>query len=133
MCKKVTFSLFHRKFENGPFWAQFGPFWPKIPKKRRFFAFFSKTAHWNFLIFCTKPSLWSRKNDGFTFLSKIQKWPILAQIEPNLTQIWAFRSSKIKKKMFPSFFTKIEHKLFRAKKIHFSPFWPSLWPPSPHT
>ena len=27
----------------------------------RFFAFLSKTMHWNFLIFCMKPSLWSRK------------------------------------------------------------------------
>ena len=65
MSKKVTFSLFHRKFENGPFLAKNGPksaFLAQNAQKWGFLAFFSKTAHWNFLIFCRKPNLCSPKN-----------------------------------------------------------------------
>ena len=71
---------FHFFTEN----SKMAPFWPKMAKTKN--AFFSKTSRWNFLIFCTKPSLWSRKkNDVFAFLSKIQKWLILAKIDPNLS------------------------------------------------
>ena len=43
MSKKVTFLLFHRKFENGPFLAKNGPksaFLAQNAQKWRFLAFF---------------------------------------------------------------------------------------------
>ena len=118
MGKKVTFSLFHRKFENGPFWAHFGPIWPILAqnaKKQRFFAFFSKTAHWNFLIFCTKPSLWSRKKMTVSlFCRKFKNDPFW----PKLTQIWPkfghFGRQKLKKKM-SFFFYKNRKKIISGK------------------
>ena len=85
--------------------------------------FFSKTADWNFLIFCMKSSLWSRKYDCFAFLSKIHKWPILAQIGPNLTKIWAFSSPKIFNFFFLLFLQKSK-KIILGKKIHFHHFYP---------
>ena len=48
---------------------------------------FSQSVHFNFLIFCTKPNLWSRKNDVFTFFGKIQKWPFSAKFGSFLLQI----------------------------------------------
>ena len=84
MSKKVTFSLFHRKFENGPFLAKNGPksaFLAQNAQKWGFLAFFSKTANWNFMIFCRKLSLCSPKN---ITAGKFEKWPFL----PKLTQIW---------------------------------------------
>ena len=55
MSKKVTFSLFHQKFEKGPFLAKYGPksaFLAQNTQRWVFLTFFSKTAHWNFLILC---------------------------------------------------------------------------------
>ena len=104
----MTFSLFHRKFENGPFWAQFGPFLLKMAKNRGFFAFFFENRALEF------PNLfeWSlvsgvEKNDGLAFLSKIQKWPILAQIYPKFGHFG-------RQKIF--IFTKSEKNYFRQKK-----------------
>ena len=89
MSKKVTFSLFHRKFENGPFLAKNSPksaFLAQNTQKWGFLAFVSKTAHWNFLIFCRKPSLCSPKNiAAFVFQGNLKNgpfWPILSQIWP---------------------------------------------------
>ena len=47
MCKNVTFSLFHRKFENGLFWpkmVQNRPFSPKMPKNWGFLAFLAAVS-----------------------------------------------------------------------------------------
>ena len=89
MSKKVTFSLFHRKFENGPFfgqkWSKIGLFGPKCPKMRVSAFFFSKTAHWNFVIFCRKPSLWSQKiMTALIFGGNLKNDPFLAKIDPSL-------------------------------------------------
>jgi len=54
-------KIFTDNSKGAPFRPNLGPFWPWNAQKRRLFAFFSNTAHWNFLIFCTKPSLWRRK------------------------------------------------------------------------
>ena len=95
MGKKVTFSLFPRKFENGPFLAHFDQNWPKFGQKDQkwwFFTYFLKTAHWNFLIFCTKPSLWSWKNIPVSlFWRKFKKDPFclkLTQIRPKFGHSW---------------------------------------------
>ena len=116
----MTFSLFPQMRK----WPLFGPFepkltqiWPKWPKMVVFHIFFLKTAHWNFLIFCTKPSLWNRKNGGFAFFSKRQKWPILGQI---WLKFWHF---VVKKIFSPSFFKRIE-KIISGKKSTFHHFYP---------
>ena len=79
--EKIFQSAFLKKFP-------FCPFWPKTPKlailaqnaqKWRIFAFFSQSINLNFWIFCTKSSLWSRKNYVFALFGKIQKWPFLAK------------------------------------------------------
>ena len=90
--------------------------------KTEVFHFFLKTAHWNFLIFCTKSSLWSEKMPVSLFCEKVKNDPFWPKFRHFGRQKFNF---------FPFFFTKIEKKLFRAKKTHFSPFLPTLWPPSP--
>ena len=153
MSKKVTFSLFHRKFENGLFLAKNGPklgFLAQIAQKWCFFTFFSKTAHWNFLIFCRKPSLWSRKKmTVLVFRGNFKNgplWPKLTQIWPKFGHylaIWDLKHGCSKKdgvKNFEIFlffllffFSKSKKKLFQAKKIHILPLWTPLWLPSAHT
>ena len=111
-------------------WPLLGPIWSILTQnaqKQRLFAFFfSKTANWNFLFLCMKPSLWSRKNDDLAFLLKIQKWPILAQIDPNLTTIWEFWLSK----MF-SFLIFFLQKSKREKNSTFHHFYPHYDLPLP--
>ena len=139
----MMFSHFLGKFKNGPFWPKLTQIWPKfgnLAEKQRFFAFLSKSVHWNLLIFCTKPSLWSKKKeDVFAFFGKIQKWPFwpkLTQIWPKFGHIWLYQawSTGVQKYCWKKFFFfKIEKKLVRAKKIHILPLWTPLWLPSPHT
>ena len=82
-CSKRFFENFHR----------FGHFGQKLSKmalfglndqKWMFFAFFSRTAHQNFLIFLSKHSLWSRKIITFSLFGGNFKngpfWPKLTQI-----------------------------------------------------
>ena len=58
-------SAFLKKF---PFWPKtvpkIGHFGPKCPKME-VFRIFSQSLHQNLLIFCTKPSLWSKKKYFF--------------------------------------------------------------------
>ena len=63
------------------------PKWPFLPKwpKMEVFCIFSRTAHQNFLIFCSKHSLWSRKLITFSlFGGNFKNDPVW----PKLTQIW---------------------------------------------
>ena len=89
MSKKVTFSLFHRKFENGSFSARNGPksaFLAQNAQKWGCLAFFSKTARWNFLFFCRKLSLCSPKNiTALVFQRNLKNGPFW----PKFTQIWS--------------------------------------------
>ena len=41
------------------------------------FSFFSQSVHYNLLIFCVKPTLWSKKMWHFPIFWKIKKWPNL--------------------------------------------------------
>ena len=65
-------------------------------QKWRFFAFFSRTAHQIFLIFCSKHSLWSRKKMTFSlFLGNFNNgpfWPKLTQIWPKFGHIWLYQA-----------------------------------------
>ena len=72
------------------FWPNTGqncPFGLKWPKK--FFRFFSWTAHQNFLIFCSKHSLWSQKTTFSFYCGNIKNgpsWPKLSHIWPKVSQ-----------------------------------------------
>ena len=52
-----------------------GPIFTQNFQNRGFLLFFLKTMHWNFLIFCTKPSLWSRKKSVSLFCQKFKNDP----------------------------------------------------------
>ena len=83
-------SAFLKKIPILPILAKNCPklaFLAQNAQKWRFFAFFSQSVHYNFLIFCTKPSLWSRKKMTFShFLGKFKNGPFW----PKLTQIWPY-------------------------------------------
>ena len=49
MGKKVTFSLFPQKFENGPFLAHFDQNWPKFGQNDQFSSFPEKNKNVTFL------------------------------------------------------------------------------------
>ena len=70
--------------------VQNGHFWPKMTKME-VFAFFSRTAHQNFLIFGSKHSHWSLKIITFSLFGENFKnspfWPKLTQIWPNLAKL----------------------------------------------
>ena len=70
--KNSCFAHFGQKLSKI---GHFGPKWPKI----EVFRIFSQSIHQILLIFLTKPSLCSGKNDIFKFYGKIQKWPFLAK------------------------------------------------------
>ena len=70
----IIFTVLAILAKNCPKWA----FLAQNDKKWRFFAFFSRTTHQIFLIFCSK------KNAVFAFFGKFQKWPFLVKIDPNL-------------------------------------------------
>ena len=79
-CEKNVPSAFLKK---NPGFAHFGQklskighFGPKCPKMEVFHIFFSQSVHYNLIIFCTKPSLWSRKKITFSyFLGKFKNGP----------------------------------------------------------
>ena len=52
------------------------------------FSIFSKTAHWNFLIFCGKPSLCSPKILRLWFFWEIWKMALFGQNLPKFRYIW---------------------------------------------
>ena len=121
-------------------------FFTKNDQKLRFFAFFLRTAHQIFLIFCSKHSLWSRKKNGvFAFLGKFQNgpfWPKLTQIWPKFGHIWLYQawSTGVQKNFrqkfliffFQFFFSKSKITV-SGEKIHILPWWTPLWLPVPHT
>ena len=82
--------------------AFFGKKLPKIyhfglnSQKQMFLHFFPKTAHWNFLIFCTKPSLLSRKKMTVSLFCRKFKndpfWPKFTQIWPKFGHIWLYET-----------------------------------------
>ena len=125
----MTFSLFHRKFENGPFLAKNGPksaFLAQNAQKWGVFSIFSKTAHWNFLIFCRKPSLCSPKNiTALVFQGNLKNgpfWPKLTQIWPKFGHLarWnrlakIFFRQKLKNSFNFCLFFKIGKKIFKGK------------------
>ena len=125
----IIFTILAILAKNCPKWA----FLAQNDKKWRFFAFFSRTTHQIFLIFCSKHSLWSRKKMTFSlFLGNFKNapfWPKLTQIWPKFGLFWPdarafdiFSSKILKKKnlnFFDFFFLKFEKNVFRVKKIHF--------------
>ena len=74
-------SFFLKNFR----FAYFGQKLPKLAvlalsaQKWRFSNFFSQSIHYNFLIFCNKHCLLSRKKWFFFIFEKIHKWPFLAK------------------------------------------------------
>ena len=136
--KKKNFLLFLQKSKKNYFGQKkstFHHFYPlhdfPLPTLRKFFLeFFSKTAHWNFLIFCTKSSLWSRKKMTVSLLCLKFKndpfWPKLTQIWPKYGQ---FGRQKFLFYLF--FFSKNEKKLSWAKKSTFHHFYPHYDLPLP--
>ena len=61
----------------------FRHFWPKVPKNRRLFAFFSISVHQNFLIFCFKPSIWFKNKWRFRYFEENSKIAIFGKNYPN--------------------------------------------------
>ena len=65
-------------------------------KKMEVFRIFIQIHSLQFAIFCTKPSVWSRKkNYYFVFLGKFKNypfWPKLTQIWPKFGHIWLYQS-----------------------------------------
>ena len=99
-CSKRFFENFHR----------FGHFGQKLSKmalfglndQKWFFAFFSRPMHQNFLIFCSKHSLWSRKIHTFSLFGGNLKMALFGQNWPkfylNLAGCWnSWKSQKNKK------------------------------------
>ena len=134
MTKKVTFSLFHRKFENGPFLPKMVQNWAKRPKMGVFRIFFENSAleFPNFLQ--EAQSLESKKNDGFGFSGKFQKWPFLTKIDPNLALISPFG---LRNGLATFFFRQnFEKKLIfffkNRKKIYFGRKKSTFCPSDPH-
>ena len=76
------FHFFTENLKMAPFWPKLAHFEPKCPKPNRGFRIFSKTAHWNFLIFA-RLRLWSRKN-GIVKLARF--WQKMVTIR----SFWAF-------------------------------------------
>ena len=75
-------------------------------QKMEVFAFLSHSVHQNLLIFCTKPSLWSRKKMTFShFLGKFKNGPFW----PKLTQIWPKFGHLAEKQRFFAFLSKSIH------------------------
>ena len=73
--------------------ALFGQKWPKW----RFLAFFSRTVHQNFIIFCFKHSLWILKIITFSLLVEISKMALFGENWPkfdlNLADLAGFWNS----------------------------------------
>ena len=129
-------ALFWKFSPFWPFWpktVQNGPFWPKWPKMG-FFEFFSRTAHQNFLIFCSKHSIWSRKIITFSLFGGNFKngpvWPKLTQIWPelaNLAGCWnSWKSQKNQKVgFFETDFKQVPF-VFRQTTCTYSESWRPL-------
>ena len=88
-CEKNVPSAFLIMFTVLAILAKNCPIWPFLAKNDQnggFWHFFSITAHQNFLIFCSKHSLWSLKIITFSFFGENFKnspfWPKLTQIWP---------------------------------------------------
>ena len=78
--KKSRFAHFGQKL------SKIGLFGPKC-SKMEVFPFLSQSVRQNFLIFCTKPSLWSRKKTTVSlFWRKFKNDPFWRK----LTQIWPY-------------------------------------------
>ncbi len=79
----IIFTVLAILAKNSPKWV----FLAQSDKKWRFFAFFSRTTHQIFLIFCSKHSLWSRKKMTFSlFWGNFKSGPFWSK----LTQIWPY-------------------------------------------
>ena len=84
--RKMFQALFWSFSPFWPFWpktVQNGPFWPY--KWQKNFYIFSRTTHHNFLIFCSKHSLWSRKIITLSLFGGNFK---NGSVWRKLTQIW---------------------------------------------
>ena len=95
---RLVFFLFYKSEKKKLFHAKnplFTFFYPLYDLQKIFempntevFHFFSKTVHWNFLIFCTKSSVCSWKKWGFRFFVENSKMthfgPNWAKFDPNL-------------------------------------------------
>ena len=96
-------------------------------QKWRYFAFFSRTAHQIFLIFCSKHSLWSRKKKTFSLFWEISKMPLFGQNWPkfglNLAISGYIRpEARVFKKIFFNFFSKSKKNYFGRRKSTFFPY-----------
>jgi hypothetical protein len=82
-CKKVTVSLFHRKFKIGPFLAKNGPklaIFGQNSSKSVFFALIFKSTHQIFLIFPMNPRFHKCKKMSVSlFCRKFKIGPFLAK------------------------------------------------------
>ena len=75
-------SAFLKKNPVSPILAKNCPklaFLAQNAQKWRFFAFLSQSVHQNLLIFCTKPSLWSRKKRHFRIFWENSKMALFGQ------------------------------------------------------
>ena len=89
MSKKVTFSLFHRKFENGPFLAKNGPKSAFLAQNAQKWGFIFENCALEFPNFCRKLSLCSPKNiTALVFQGNLKNGPFWFKIYPNLVYIW---------------------------------------------
>ena len=79
---KRFFENFHRFGQKLSKMVLFGLKWPK----REVFCIFSRTAHQNFLILCSKLSLWSRKKMTFLLCQEISKMALFGQNWPKFGQ-----------------------------------------------
>ena len=86
----IIFTVLAILAKNYPKWACLA----QSDKKWRFFAFFSRTTHQIFLIFCSKHRLWSRKKKSFSLFwgnfKNVPFWPKLTQIWPKFGHIWIY-------------------------------------------
>ena len=104
--------------------SKIGLFGPKSPKLVFCIFLWSRTAYQIFLIFCSKHSLWRRKNYVFTFsFRNFRKRPFLAKIYPNLALSGYIRPEARVLKYFrqKKIVFKFEKKKFFCKKSIFCP------------
>ena len=128
MSKKVTFSLFPENSKMAPFWSKIvknRPFWPKTPKNGGFLAFFSKTAHWNFLIFAGSLASAVQKILRLWFFGEIWKMALFGQYWPKFGHLahWKRLAKKIS----------VENVLFffKNRKIYKYIWWQKCCQPFP--
>ena len=127
-----TWRFRFRKLENGPFLTKNGPkllLLAQNAQKWGFLAFFSKTAHWNFLIFCRKPSLCSSKILRLRFFGEIWKMDLFGQYWPkfglslaNLAGCWNSWKSR-KNLKFGGFETAFKQVSIRISANNLYIFW----------